>query len=258
MNEITLNALINLFAIFSAIIRSEREHAIKSFSSYLELHLGISSSEEYRKLFDELIGFYGIDEAEEPMFDMIQQAESICVNIRGRLHRTEQIMLFLRFLELVRKDEDKKKAGELFQAVARAFAITSDDYSKYCSFIYGLSDYEENYPDFLIINQGSVDHHETLKHLIRENLDGELVFLFLQDIGNYIFIFHGNANLYLEGNPILPGRFYAFKEGGIIRGARISPVYFSDVNTAFFNQAESPLFTLNGQNAEFKFKNSKS
>ncbi|MEI7523364.1 MAG: ATP-binding cassette domain-containing protein [Mariniphaga sp.] len=257
MNEITLNALINLFAIFSAIIRSEREHAIKSFSSYLELHLGISSSEEYRKLFDELIGFYGIDEAEEPMFDMIQQAESICVNIRGRLHRTEQIMLFLRFLELVRKDEDKKKAGELFQAVARAFAITSDDYSKYCSFIYGLSDYAENYPDFLIINQGSVDHHQTLKHLKRENLDGELVFLFLQDIGHYIFIFRGNANLYLEGNPILPGRFYAFKEGGIIRGARISPVYFSDVNTAFFNQAETPLFTLNGQNAEFKFKNSK-
>ena len=257
MNEITLNALINLFAIFSAIIRSEREHAVKSFSSYLELHLGISSSEEYRKLFDELIGFYGIDEAEEPMFDMIQQAESICLNIRGRLHRTEQIMLFLRFLELVRKDEDKKKAGELFQAVARAFAITSDDYSKFRSFIYGLSDYEENYPDFLIINQGSGDTHETLKHLKRENLDGELVFLFLQDIGHYIFIFRGNANLYLEGNPILPGRFYAFKEGGIIRGARISPVYFSDVNTAFFNQAETPLFTLNGQNAEFKFKNSK-
>ena len=86
MNEVTLNALINLFAIFSAITRSEREYARNSFSSYLGLHLGISSSEEYRKLFDELIGFYGIGEEGDPMFDMILQAETICNNIKGRLH----------------------------------------------------------------------------------------------------------------------------------------------------------------------------
>ncbi len=256
MNEITLNALINLFAIFSAITRSEREYAKKSFSSYLELHLGISSSEEYQKLFDELIGFYGIDETEEPLTDMIQQAESICLNIRGRLHRTEQIMLFLRFLELARKEEDQRKAGELFQTVATAFTITPEDYSKYCTFIYGLTTSNTQLDDFLIVNKDSDNNLQALKHLQRENLDGELVFLLLSAIGHYIFIFRGKENLYLEGNPILPGRFYAFKEGGIIRGARISPVYFTDVNTAFFNKAETPLFTLNGQNAEFKFKNS--
>jgi ABC-type multidrug transport system ATPase subunit len=257
MNEVTLNALINLFAIFSAITRSEREYARSSFSSYLELHLGISSSEEYRKLFDELIGFYGIDEPDEPMFDMIKQAETICNNIKGRLHRTEQIMLFLRFLELARRKVDQEKAGELFQTVARVFSITPEEYSKYCSFIYGLFAKEKVYSDFLIINQDLECKHEAVKHLRRDNLDGELVFLFLKDIGHYIFIFRGNENLYLEGNPILPGRFYAFKEGGIIRGSRVSPVYFTDVNAAFFNQAETPLFTLNGQNAEFKFKNSK-
>ncbi len=256
MNEITLNALINLFAIFSAIIRSEREYAKKSFSSYLELHLGISSSEDYQKLFDELIGFYGINQPDDPLLDMIHQAESICLNIRGRLHRTEQIMLFLRFLELAQREEDQRKAGELFQTVARAFAISSEDYSKYCSFIYGLSISETKFADFLIVNKDSDHNHETLKHLKREYLDGELVFLLLNDIGHYIFIFRGNENLYLEGNPILSGRFYAFKEGGIIRGARISPVYFTDVNAAFFNKAETPLFTLKGQNAEFKFKNS--
>ncbi len=257
MNEVTLNALINLFAIFSAIIRSEREYANKSFSSYLELHLGISSSEEYQKLFDELIGFYGIDEIDEPLFDMIQQAETICNNIKGRLHRTEQIMLFLRFLELARKEDDQRKAGELFLTVARVFSITSEEYATYCSFIYGLSDNENIHTDFLIVNQDQENSYPSLKYLRRENLDGELVFLFLKDIGHYIFIFRGNENLYLEGNPILSGRFYAFKEGGIVRGARITPIYFTDVHAAFFNQTETALFTLNGRNAEFKFKNSK-
>ena len=257
MNEVTLNALINLFAIFSAITRSERQYARSSFSSYLELHLGISSSEEYRKLFDELIDFYGIDEPGEPQFDMIHQAETICNNIRGRLHRTEQIMLFLRFLELARREDDHKKAAELFLTVARVFSITSEEYSKYRTFIYGFSTNDYNFSEFLVINQDAENVPGAVKHLHRDNLDGELVFLFLKDIGHYILIFRGNENLYLEGNPILPGRFYAFKEGSIVRGARVSPIYFTDVNAAFFNQAETPTFTLNGENAEFKFKNSR-
>ena len=257
MNEVTLNALINLFAIFSAITTPEREYARSAFSSYLGLHLGISSSEEYRKLFDELIDFYGIHSPGEVPFDMMRQAETICTNIKGRLHRTEQVMLFLRFLELAGWDVENKKAGELFLTIARIFSITPEEYSKYSSFIYGLSSGEENSTDFLIVDQNEENRHPGLKHLYRANLDGELVFLFLKDIGHYILIFRGKENLYLEGNPILPGRFYAFKEGSIVRGTRVSPVYFTEVNAAFFNPAESPLFTLSGQNAEFKFKNSK-
>ncbi|MFA6129194.1 MAG: hypothetical protein WC699_17985, partial [Bacteroidales bacterium] len=252
MNEVTLNALINLFAIFSALTKSEREHARRSFSSYLELHLGISSSEEYKKLFDELIDLYGIGEEEEPLFDMVQQAETICNNIKGRLHRTEQIMLFLRFLELARSSAVSQKANDLFLNVSRVFSIGAEEYKTYRSFIYGLTSQEGNHGDFLLINQDENPKEPAIKHIKRENLDGEIVFLILKDIGHYIFIFRGKENLYLEGNPILPGRFYAFKEGGIIRGARVSPIYFTDVNAAFFDQAETPTFTLNGHNAEFK------
>ncbi|MFA6127975.1 MAG: ATP-binding cassette domain-containing protein, partial [Bacteroidales bacterium] len=211
---------------------------------------------EYKKLFDELIDLYGIGEEEEPLFDMVQQAETICNNIKGRLHRTEQIMLFLRFLELARVSAVSQKANDLFLNVSRVFSIGAEEYKTYRSFIYGLTSQENNHRDFLLINQDEDSKQPAIKHIRRENLDGEIVFLFLKDIGHYIFIFRGKENLYLEGNPILPGRFYAFKEGGIIRGARVSPIYFTDVNAAFFDQAETPAFTLNGQNAEFKFKNS--
>ncbi len=256
MNEITLNALINLFAIFSAITKSSREHARASFNSYLGLHLGISSTEDYRKLFDELIDFYGIDDEEESPFDMIAQAETICNNIRGRLHRAEQIMLFLRFLELAKSDNVNKKADELFLKVALVFSIPPEEYLKYKTFIYGLSGEEVNYSNFLHIGSDS-EPQLKIKHIHREHLDGEIVFLFLQEINVYIFIFRGKVNLYLEGNPILPNRFYAFREGSIIRGSRLTPIYFTDVNSAFFNQAETPTFYLTGKNAEFKFSNSK-
>jgi ABC-type multidrug transport system ATPase subunit len=256
MNEITLNALINLFAIFSAITKSSGEHARESFYSYLGLHLGISSSEEYRKLFDELIGFYGVDDEDESPFDMILQAETICNNIKGRLHRAEQIMLFLRFLELAKSNQVNKKAEDLFLKVAHAFSISPEEYLKYKTFIYGLSSEEVNYSDFLHINQGRESQLYT-KHICREHLDGEIVFLLLQEIHHYIFLFRGKENLYLEGNPILPNRFYSFKEGSIIRGPRLAPIYFTDVHSAFFNQTETPTFFLTGENAAFKFNNSK-
>jgi len=256
MNEVTLNALINLFAIFSAITRSEKEHAKNSFASYLSLHLGISSSEEYRKLFEELIDFYGVGDEEEAPINLIQQAETICNNIKGRLHRTEQIMVFLRFLELSKGNPETEKTHELFHTVARIFSISPADYQTYHNFIFDDLSGEGIHSDFLVVNQHQDDDTVTTRHLRRENLSGTIVFLYLPAIKSYIFISRGSDNLYLEGNPILPGRFYAFREGSIIRGTRVSPIYFTDVNAAFFDQETTPGFSLNGIAAEFKFKNS--
>jgi ABC transport system ATP-binding/permease protein len=70
------------------------------------------------------------------------------------------------------------------------------------------------------------------------------------------FIFHGNEYLTIEGNPVIPGRFYAFREGSIIRGPRISPVYFTDIASGFINNDLTPSFVFSGKEIEFKFKNS--
>ena len=78
MNEITLDALINLFAIFSSVSGSTREHARKVFSNYIELHLGISESREYLELFDELIDLLGVGEDKPLPFDAVVQVETIC------------------------------------------------------------------------------------------------------------------------------------------------------------------------------------
>ena len=255
MNEITLNALINLFAIFSVKSKSGRENAQTIFSSYLKLHLGISSSEEYLRLFDELLDLYGIDGESAFPIDMNQQAENIANNIKGRLHRQEQVMVFLRFMELARTGE-AKNADELFRILANAFSISESDQKKYAEFIFTDSVNDLSSPDFLLINADEKVGNEKIKHFQLKNLEGELLFLYLQQTGNYIFNFRGKENISLEGNPILPNRFYAFKEGGILRGPRIQPVYFSDIAARFFNQEHAVPFVLSGDNIEFKFKNS--
>ncbi|MGD9556271.1 MAG: ATP-binding cassette domain-containing protein [Mangrovibacterium sp.] len=255
MNEITLNALINLFAIFSVQSRSDRANAHAIFSSYLKLHLGISSSGEYLRLFDELLDLYGIDGEPVIPVDVNLQAEKIAGNIRSRLHKQEQIMVFLRFMELSRTGETEK-AEDLFRILGTAFSIPEDEQKTYREFIFIDSAASLNSPDFLLINAEEKPGSKGIRHLKVRNLDGELLFLYLKQTGNYIFNFRGKETISLEGNPILPNRFYAFREGGILRGPRIQPIYYSDITDCFFDRTTAAPFVLQGKNVEFRFKNS--
>ena len=151
MNEITLNALINLFALFSAISESKKEEAIRNFSLYLYQHFGISDDNDYLNLFKELLEIYGIDG--EPAFpvDMVQEAHNISTNIRSRLSKDEQIMVFMRFLELV-KSGNQSKAKVLIETLANVFEISKTEVDKFIAFIHYSSTDQINSPDFLIIN----------------------------------------------------------------------------------------------------------
>lgn len=255
MNETTLNALINLFAIFSVKSRSGRENAHHIFSSYLKLHLGISSSGEYLRLFDELLDLYGIEGESAFPADMNQQAGKIAMHIKSRLQRQEQIMVFLRFMELSRTGESRN-AQELFRILGEVFSISKQDQKKYSDFIFTDSPRLLEGPDFLLINAEEKLSNPRIRHISLKNMDGELLFMYLQQTGNYLFNFRGRETVSLEGNPILPNRFYAFKEGGILRGPRIQPVYYSDVTACFFDRTQASSFVLRGEEIEFKFKNS--
>lgn len=255
MNEVTLNALINLFAIFSAISESKKEQAIESFSGYLHLHLGITANSEYLKLFEELLDLYGVGgEAAFPI-DMHKQAENISNNIKGRLEKGEQVMVFIRFLELAQSG-NFKKAESLFTTLAGVFNIDDNELMKFKQFIFHQNIDEFTSSDFLIIDKNEDNSSTPFKHIKQKNLFGEIVILKSSLINHFIFIFNGKDDITLEGNPIQPGRFYAFKEGNIIRGLRIDPIYYTDINQKFINRQNAPSFIFEGNEVEFKFKNS--
>jgi len=254
MNETTLNALINLFALFSSVSNSKKEDATRNFSLYLHQHLGISEPGEYVNLFKELLEFYGAGEEAGLSFDLNVQIRKISTNIKSRLQKKEQVMVFLRFLELAKSGESEK-ADELFFTLSQVFEINQPELDKFISFIFYESPGRLT-SDFLLINNEETLHNKEIKHICEKNIDGELLFLNSGLIGHYIFIFRGKEELTLEGNPILPGLFYAFNEGGIIRGSRISPVYYTDINTHFIDKKAATPFIFRGDEIEFKFKNS--
>ena len=255
MNEITLNALINLFALFSAISESKKEDAIYNFSLYLQQHFGISDENDYLKLFEELLELYSTDGKPAIHVDMAQEAYNISTNIRSWLRKDEQVMVFLRFLELV-KTGNQSKAKVVYETLANVFEISKTEFEKFIAFIYYTSTEQINTYDFLLINSNDKPGQNKYRHIYEKKIDGELLFLRCTLIGHYIFIFQGNEYLTIEGNPVIPGRFYAFREGSIIRGPRISPVYYTDIASGFIDSALSTPFVFSGEEIEFKFKNS--
>jgi len=255
MNETTLNALINLFALFSAISESKKEEAIRNFSLYLHQHFGISGDNDYLKLFEELLDLYGVEGEPDFPFDMVDQARKISTNIRSLLRKDEQVMVFLRFLELV-KSGNQSKATLLIDTLADVFEISKTEVVKFIAFINYTNTDQINNPDFLLINNSEKPVNSRYRHIYEKKIDGELLFLHCSIIGHYIFIFHGNEYLTIEGNPVIPGRFYAFREGNVIRGPRISPIYYTDIASGFIDKELTPSFVFSGDEIEYKFKNS--
>jgi ABC transport system ATP-binding/permease protein len=255
MNEITLNALINLFALFSAVSESGKGEAVKNFSMYLRQHFGIFKNDEYLRLFEELLDLYGVGGEPDLPIDMIEQAARISMNIRSRLPKDEQIMVFLRFLEFS-KSGNISKAEKLFEVLADVFEIDKTEREKFLAFTFHTSIDQVNFSDFLVIdNRNPTDKH-AYKHIYEKGLSAELLFLRSSLIGHFIFVFQGKEDLTIEGNPVMAGRFYAFREGSIIRGARISPIYFTDIASYFTDVEKSPPFIFSGEEIEFKYKNS--
>ena len=255
MNETTLNALINMFALFSALSESGKEDAIRNFSHYLHIHLGISSFMEYLNLFTELLELYGVGGAPSFSLDMNRQTENICTNVRSRLQREEQIMVFLRFLELA-KSGNTEKAKTLIDTIARIFEIEQTEADKFMAFIFHTSKIQPDYNDLLVIDQYDNAPENRFRHICEKKLDGEILFLRSPLIKHFIFISNTSENLTLEGNGILPGCFYALREGGIIRGQRISPVYYTDIAAAFMDSKVTRSILFSGHELEFRFRNS--
>jgi ABC transport system ATP-binding/permease protein len=255
MNEITLNALINLFALFSAISDSKKEEAIRIFSFYLQLNPGISDTGEYIKLFEELLDLYGVGSGEAFPIDMNQQARSISENVKTRLPKNEQVMVFLRFLELA-KYGNTQKAESLFVTLAQVFEIDNGEYLKFCDFIVHGSPKQSLPECFVIVDNNETSPFDGIKHRYEKNMNGSLVFLYSPLIDHLIFTFNGNEDLTIEGNPVQTERFYAFKEGSIIRGPRISPIYYIDISTRFLKGEMSTPFVFSGHDLNFRFRNS--
>ncbi|MFN8258967.1 MAG: ATP-binding cassette domain-containing protein, partial [Bacteroidales bacterium] len=100
------------------------------------------------------------------------------------------------------------------------------------------------------------NHEDSFVHLIAQNLAGELIFLHILSTNTYLLKYEGEDSLYLNSQNIKPLKAYVFENGSIIKGKRISPVYYTDIAGHFIHDDGSAKIVFTAQEIEFKFKNS--
>ena len=94
------------------------------------------------------------------------------------------------------------------------------------------------------------------RHLFIENLFGKIFVLQIETADSYVFRYDGPLNLFMEGNKIIPKKTYFLKPGSIIKGPNIRAIYETEITKQFIKDKTKVKIVLNGEDLEFKFKNS--
>ncbi len=241
MNESALNALINLFAIFSTKGGKNYEEAKGILQEYLIIRLGIRNPEEYLSLFYEIFDLYSFDASLLTNEKTQELVTRICTQVKSKIHQSDQVIILLHFLELA-MDDLIEMDESLYKTAADIFEIEERDFKLFKTFIFCENPEDLNEKGFLLVNNQPDSKSENLLHLQKDDLNGNLLVFHLPESKQFLFKYYGTDALLYEGQSIRKNHFYIFNQGGIIRGQLKTNIYYTEVAGIFFDyQSSNPL-----------------
>ena len=264
MSEPILMALVRLFALVAASgSKSSIESTRTIIASFLKSHLSSVELEEYLKLFDELLFFFqpmeGIPD-EQPTGEKIRE---ICLKVNQGLQQRDKLIVYLKFLEFLEADHAASPDGcvhineeenTYLSIMARTFNLPESTANNCRAFILDRQDPDFDARNLLIID--SRNYPPEQKHMFRENLDGQILILYLPLIRSFICRYLGKDSINLNGNHLIPYRSVLLNHGSILSSLKLSPVYYTDVASRFLQTREKTHIEYTTREIEFKFKNS--
>jgi ABC-type multidrug transport system ATPase subunit len=90
----------------------------------------------------------------------------------------------------------------------------------------------------------------------RPGLRGVIVILHFSSINIFVLKYLGDQKLHLEGQEVVPERFYVLESGSIIRCEHFDSVYYSEIASRFLRPESDIKIIINAENISFRFRNS--
>ena len=235
MNDIILSGLLNLFALFGALARIDREKARELISAYLNQHFGVRRTGTYLGLYDDLSDLY----EHSPQLDKDKIINGICGGLRKKVIAEEQALLLLRFMEFAAVNrEGFINNRDVFQKVAQQFGLDDIQFSDYYAFVQ-----DENTDRVITLSPAG--------------LDGVLRVIDLPSFNKMAFSYRGTQLVLMNDVPVLPGTFQLWQQSGVLKSQHISPLYYSAVKAAFEKDGkEGAVIQLAGRDINFRFPHS--
>lgn len=266
MNESILKALMRLFAIVANVNKDGvSSDAREIVESYLSVQLNKSLVQQYLDLFDDYLGLHhkkttdGSKKEKKRTSLNSVKVLMICHEINEQLEQKDKIIVLIRLLEFIHEDfvvTDKEL--DFVKTVADTFNISEDEYFDLKHYIIDGTETVRSQKKLLLIKSQAPSRDVEYEYMLLtdSHLNGEIAILQVESTNTFILKYIGDDSLYLNALNIIPGRSYVFENGSVIKGKRISPVYYTDVAGKYIHDDGSAKIVFTAKDIEFRFKNS--
>ncbi|MBI5523518.1 MAG: ATP-binding cassette domain-containing protein [Desulfarculus sp.] len=256
MNEILLNAILNLFAIQAALHGVSDSSLARAFlERYLRQHLRLSQPQVYLDLFQAALDLH----QDSPDAQLLESVAKVAARLRTTLPRFEQYVLLLRFVELALQAGGGQPPDLVAGVVARHLAITPEVVDQAVRLCRSEASAAGLGSDFLVVSPAPPAGLGPCRLLARPDWQGGCAVLHLAEAGGYFLKPLADANLTCDGVPLDDGTFHVLAPGAVIRDQRGTPVYHSEIAGAFLgHQHRAERLVFQGQRVRFCYPGSDS
>lgn len=259
MNESLLKSLIRLFII---IINSEKgkisESALKVIANFLKIEFNSDQVDQY-------LSDIGLSETPKNGKEInegliLESIDEICDSINSEFEQHQKVWIILQLIEFV-SDTGYLSLQEfdLIKHIASMLYMPEEEYFNGKNFI--ISNAPEQVPanPQIIAYYGDSNLHanSVIQQFQHTNLQGNIYFLHIPSTNTLLVKYFGDSDIFLNSKILNPGRAYIFGAGGVIRGPRIKPIYFSFIAGTFFQSWNKANIRITAEEIEYKHKGSK-
>ncbi len=263
MKEAVLNALLQLFAIIANVSEDGVSFKARSIvKTFLRQHLKTNLINKYLVVFDNYLEIHypllfggGVTLQKQTLSDS-EKLKLITDEINRSLLQREKFIVFLRLVEFINED-DVMTSRELafIRTVADSFNISRKEHDNTKNFVLNACDACDK-ERIMVIDSKKSPFVKGIGHIRQKELEGRIVILHHASTDTYVFRYMGQMNLFLNGQPLVPERIELMEQGSLITGAKITPVYYSDISRKFHHTREAAKVSFVARDIEYQFKNS--
>ena len=262
MSERILKALMQLFAIIAGPQSNNRSRR-NIVESFLNQQLNGDLVDEYLTVFD---GFYALYQKKQSREGKKQKNISlssvkvlkICTQINEELDLRQKVVVLIRLLEFIKSDvEIQEQELEFVLTVADIFHYSKENFEILKNFVLSSFDNMPLSAYMLLIDGNKTTDKPQVKHLTQDSFEDKIWVMYFYPADMYLARGFGEHELYLNGQLVINDRVYVLTQGSALRDAKMKPIYFSDIISAFHvNETEEHIQFI-ADNVEYEFKGGK-
>lgn len=235
MHEHSLNGIVHVFAVFSALAGEKRGEAARLVEDYLVGTMGLRRTDPSFGIFGDLLELY----AEQARSAAPENGvDGVCARLDALLSSDEKQAFLLHALHIRHALPDAgARADRLLVRVAAAFHVPEPEL--------------EAWRQFIAATPETADAPRC-RHFRRAGWRAEIVALHSPWTGR-LFIRVLSGTISLDENPIARGRFHPVEPGAILRDAGGQPVYLCEIERLFAEAALSSPIRFEAEDVTYRF-----